>query len=569
MAVLGASFQIGRSALAAYQAAISVVGQNIANVGNPDYTRQSGRLSPIENGLGYGGVTPGAGVRMSALTRHADEAVESRLRMALGTREAATASLQSLAQLETFFNELTGEDLSTQLGEMFSSFSSLQTTPTETTTRNLTVAAADNLIASLHRQRRDMVQLAGDLNTSVVTAVRRANEIAEEVAGLNQQIVVEESRGFGASSPLRDRRDALLRELGGLMDIRSQPQQNGSVNLYIGGEPLVEFAGSRGLTVETELQDGLELTRVRFADNNGTVVIRDGQIAGLLRARDQNILGVMDRLDRLANGLIYEVNRAHSTGRGLVGYRQITGSYSVMDTSTALNSDDAGVPFPVQNGTLIVHVRSTETGREITRQIEIDLDGLNGDDTSLAGFANLLNGIDGLSASVTTDNRLRIVAADGSEVSFSEDTSGVLAALGVATFFQGQHAGDIDINPAIRSDVRLIAASLTGEAGDGDNAGRIASVGAMASDLLDFQTLEDFHTSTINRLAVDASAARTAEEAADAIHTGLTAQRESISGVSLDEEAINLAKFEKAFQGATRFLSVVDQLADEVLGLVR
>jgi flagellar hook-associated protein 1 FlgK len=91
----------------------------------------------------------------------------------------------------------------------------------------------------------------------------------------------------------------------------------------------------------------------------------------------------------------------------------------------------------------------------------------------------------------------------------------------------------------------------------------------MASNLLDFQTIHAFHTSTINRLAVDASSARTSEEAADAIFAGLTAQREAISGVSLDEEAINLSKFEKAFQGATRFLSVVDQLADEVLGLVR
>ena len=62
MGLLGPSFQIGRSALAAYQAAISVVGQNIANVGNPNYTRQSGRLTPLVGGAAAGALSPGAGV---------------------------------------------------------------------------------------------------------------------------------------------------------------------------------------------------------------------------------------------------------------------------------------------------------------------------------------------------------------------------------------------------------------------------------------------------------------------------------------------------------------------------
>ena len=187
----------------------------------------------------------------------------------------------------------------------------------------------------------------------------------------------------------------------------------------------------------------------------------------------------------------------------------------------------------------------------------------------MADLAAALDGVAGISASVTTDNRLRIEVAAGSELGFSEDSSGALAALGVATFFQGQDASDIDIHSAVRADSRLIAASLTGETGDGQNAGRIASINAGVSDLLDHLSIQDFHATTINTLAVDAAAARTAEEAADAVHGSLVAQREAVSGVSLDEEAINLAKFEKAFQGAARFLGVIDQLADEVLALVR
>ena len=88
MALLGASFQIGRSALAAYQSAIAITGQNIANVGNPNYTRLTGRLTTLQGGPTLGGVAPGGGVNLTALERHVDEALESRLRMSLGTRAA-------------------------------------------------------------------------------------------------------------------------------------------------------------------------------------------------------------------------------------------------------------------------------------------------------------------------------------------------------------------------------------------------------------------------------------------------------------------------------------------------
>ena len=66
-----------------------------------------------------------------------------------------------------------------------------------------------------------------------------------------------------------------------------------------------------------------------------------------------------------------------------------------------------------------------------------------------------------------------------------------------------------------------------------------------------------------------AGAAHSSAEAADAIVSSLQAEKESISGVSLDEEAIDLLKYERAFQGAARYVSVIDQLMDEMLALVR
>ncbi|MGD8453436.1 MAG: flagellar hook-associated protein FlgK [Phycisphaerae bacterium] len=571
---MGASFQIGRSALAAYQSAIAISGQNIANVGNADYSRQTGRLSALEGGVTLGGVAPGGGVVLSALERHVDEAIESRLRTALGQRAAAESSHQTLSDLETLYYELTDYDLSTELTELYNAFAAMQNDPDEMPTRNLVIAAMDRVTQSLQRQRAAVVDQAVTMNVSIEQAANRAAAIADEIAGLNETVVVQESRGAGFGSPLRDRRDTLLRELAGLMDIQVHEQSNGAVNVYVGSEPLVEFNRSRGLSVETEQVDGLEQATVRFSDNNGLVLVKNGTLGAQLESREEHLLDQIDRLDQLARGLIYEINRVQSTGRGLVGYESITGAYAVKDVDAALDSSAADLPFPLENGSFIVHVRNQDTGQEITRLIEVDLDGIDdpnvaGDeDTTLASLAAALNDVPGLTAAVTTDRRLQIDAGAGSEVWFSEDSSGALAALGVGAMLTGVDAATISVADDVWSDPRLIAASLSGAANDGDNAGRFAALGETASTLLNNQTAEDFHAAMVNDVAIKTSSAATAYEAADAVYSSLNAQREAVSGVSLDEEAINLTRYERAYQGVARYLTVLDDLTYEVLSLV-
>jgi flagellar hook-associated protein 1 FlgK len=566
VALLGASFQIGRSALAAYQSAIAITGQNIANVGNPNYTRLTGRLSTLEGGLA-GGIAAGGGVTLSALQRHIDEALETRLRMSLGSRAAAESTYGSLSQVEALYNELTEYDLSTQLANFFNTFADLQNNPEELTSRHLVLSEADSVIRTLRRQRSALLNQAVDLNSAVEQSVSRANALAQEIADLNQLVVTQEARGSGYSAPLRDRRDALLRELGELMDIQVRERDNGAINVYIGGEPLVEFNRSRGLVVERELEQGLELASVHFGDNHGTVLIRDGRLAAQLTARDEHLLGQVQALDQLARGLIYEVNRVHSTGRGLVGYTSLTSNYAVADTNAALNSTQAGLPFPLQNGSFIVHVRDQDSGQTTTRLIKIDLDGVGGD-TTLAALAAQLDGVPNLTAGITSDNRLELTAAEGFEISFSEDSSGALAALGLATLLDGTNAANIDITAAVRSDVRLLAASLGGLSADGDNAGRLMTVRQASSTLLGNQSVEDFQAAMVNRLAVQTSAALNTYEASDAVYSSLMAQREAVSGVSLDEEAVNLSRFETAYNAAARYFTVLDNMANEVLRLV-
>ena len=564
------TFQIGRSALAAYQAALAVTGQNIANLGNPNYTRQSSHFASLDSGTTYGNLRPGAGVQIDTLRRHFDEAIEARLRSSAGALAGAEVVYQALSQTEASYNELTEEDISTQLSEFFAQFSDLSAAPQSSTSRNLVIANADAIVHSIKRQRDSLVQQIEDINAQATSATERAGQIAADIATLNGRIAGQEADGSTIASALRDQRDTLLRELGELMDIQVREQGNGAINVYVGSEPLVEFDRARGPVVETALVDGLEVASVRFADTHANVILRDGKLHGLLEIRDTYLRDQIDRFDTLAAGLIYEVNRIHSTGVGLVGYETLRSEYSVNDAGAVLNSADAGLPFPLENGTFVVHVRDASTGQTVTRQIHVDLDGLNGDDTTLASLAADLNAVPGLTATVTADNRLQLDAASGQELYFSEDSSGVLAAVGLAGFFTGQDGTDIAVRNEVRSDPRLIAASLSGALNGGDNAGRLAALASAdaTSTVLGNRTIQDYHEALVTDLAVEAATALGNYEAEEAVYQNLVAQRESVSGVNLDEEALNLTRFETAYQGAARYLGVVDAITNELMNLL-
>ncbi len=88
MGLLNSALHVGRSALLSYQSALQVVGNNISSAGSEDYTRLSADLSPLQGGNMAGSLRPGAGVALSGIQRRIDEALESRVRLAISAEEA-------------------------------------------------------------------------------------------------------------------------------------------------------------------------------------------------------------------------------------------------------------------------------------------------------------------------------------------------------------------------------------------------------------------------------------------------------------------------------------------------
>jgi flagellar hook-associated protein 1 FlgK len=115
----------------------------------------------------------------------------------------------------------------------------------------------------------------------------------------------------------------------------------------------------------------------------------------------------------------------------------------------------------------------------------------------------------------------------------------------------------------------MLAAAKNGEPADNQTARAIAQLESQAIAGLDSVSLKDSYQSMINGVASASSAAKTNAQAADVVQQTLQAQREALSGVSLDEEAVNLIRQQRAFQGAARLIATVNEMMDTVLNMVK
>lgn len=117
------------------------------------------------------------------------------------------------------------------------------------------------------------------------------------------------------------------------------------------------------------------------------------------------------------------------------------------------------------------------------------------------------------------------------------------------------------------SDPAKLAASANGSVGDNGTA--IALQSLQSSAIVGGQNVVDFYSSMVARLGNDIANADSEQEAGDLILRQLANQRASISGVSLDEEAANLIRYQRAFEAAARVVSVIDELTQTVINLGR
>jgi flagellar hook-associated protein 1 FlgK len=560
------SIRLASNTLRADQIAMQVIGQNIANANTPGYIREEVVLqtAPTQR---FGYLTLGMGVEVSAVVQKLDEFLEERLRAAVSDRASAQTREDAYVQLERLIGELSDTDLSTSLNDFFASIAEVLNQPESISVRNLAVLKGSALTQDINRLASRVLQVRNDLNDRVYDIADRINRLVEEIRVLNIRIAETEGGDVSASDAvgLRDRRLAALEELAELTDIRVEEQQSGGVTVYSGSDYLVFEGMSKQVEVVLGSKEGMPAAEIYISDTDNRLESSGGDLHGILVARDEILAGFLDGLDDFVDALAFEFNRIYSGGQGLHGYGELRSEFAVDATDVPL--DAAGLHFNPENGSLQVLVYNKETGLTQTTDVFIDLNGL-GHDTTLADLAAVLDSVDGISARITSDGHLSL-ASDSSdlEFTFANDTSGVLAALGLNTFFSGSSALDLGIHQAVRDDPARFAASRGGMGVDTENAVTLADFlsrplesenGASLSVLYDRLIADTFQGSTITRSLAEGT--RVFEQT-------LRGQKLSTSGVSLDEEAIRLIAHQRSYQASARYIKVLEQLFDVLLNI--
>ena len=588
MSGIGMVLNIATTALNAQQYGMGVTAQNIANVNTEGYSRQNPVLV-AKQPLLYGGLLLGRGVDTEQVSRSVDQLIENKLMQEKSNMSSSSEMEKYMQVLEGFFNENSGTSISTMVSEFWNGWYDISNNPSGVSERISLYEQSVLLSEQFNALGTDLIQLDTDLTGAVTSGIETINKITHEIAQVNGQIVSMEANNV--ANDLRDKRNTLVSELNEYLDVKAFEQSDGSLTIV----------AARGCTLvqgnsDYELEmGGTNGDRVTWQNSSGSYVditnyLTNGKLGGWLDIRDEIIAKNQLDLDALAKEFIWSVNQQHSQGVGLEGFSSVTGSYAVSDIGEELGTIDSGLDFydKVSDGTFnlwVYDANGAVVGGSATPII------INAGTTTLTDLRDEINTAAAnisapITASITTDGKLKIDADSGYTFAFSDDTSNVLAALGVNTFFMGSSSGGMAVNDTVGLNKNFIASAQVGidgtmASGDNNNALAITDLQSATMSISQWTcdrvngniegsvnlTIEDYYHSMVGAIGIVSASVSRDRSFGEMMVNELSTIRDSISAVSLDEEMTNLIKFQHAYAAAAKLIGVADEMLNTLLEL--
>lgn len=597
---ISGALDIARWSMYSSQLAIEIASHNIANANTEGYSKQNLRLE-ANQAITMGPGQIGTGVKAVEVTRNNDAFLTAQVAQKKSDYAYWKAQNTAMTEIESIFNETGDSGLNALMGEFWSAWGDLANNPDGLPERQSLLAKTDNLLSMVREVDYNLKVYQRNLDTKIRGSVDEVNTITQQIADLNWSISTVEVKGSVNANDLRDQRDLLLDKLSEHMDITHyEDERSGQVMVFaLGGTPLVMGRDTNTLSTERDATTGF--SRVLWNDSSGRTVdlthkLKGGDIAGLVNARDSGgIESYVGSLNTLTKELVWQVNSLHSEGVGLQGAQQMTGT-----VQTHLTDDLNGTvvtpsgPEPL----FLFGDRYTPGGSFDIQEYDASGQVVNTYHISPAGntvgdliteinaesggaiTASLTNGASGaLQISATGTNSFAI------KPSATGSSSNALAILGVNTFFSwteavGQPVNDITetvgVNAVLKANPNLISSGYT------DNDGKVApGANDVARAIANLQdkvitniggsgvdtTMDSYYSSLVAQVGVDVQNAANNEKFNNTILTQYTQRKESVSGVSLDEEMSDLLKYQHAYQAAAKLISICDEMMQTLLSV--
>ena len=534
----------GTSALLAFQRAISTTSHNIANVETEGYTRQRVNFetqSPERGGLDS---ALGGGVRVSGLERLGSDFAVARVHATASahTREAVHHELAS--RLDGLFSADV-LDPAGQFSNLFTALEDASLDPSSATARELVIAEGESVAERMRTLQGRLEATAREVDDRRSASTDRINELAAGIADLNGRLVEHSAAGRNKlAADLLDRRDLLVGQLSAEVDAEAVVQDDGALNVSIGdGVPLVVGRDARTVrTVPDATRPGrsdIELGTGQSWQSVGARV-HGGELGGLEAFESGTLEPAMQRLGRLAQAFAAQVNAVHANGERPDGAPG--GTWFSIDGPSALaasaNAGTGGLSANVTDANALLatdyRLRFDGGAWEITRT----------SDGTRTTNATLPTTLDGLEITATGAPS----AGDSFLVSATRGAAGSLAS-------------------TIASPDELAFAQPGAGLGGNENARDLAALGT--ARFVDGATVAEDIGAMAGTIGAQTSTLHTRSDALEAMRNDALERRDSISGVNLDEEAVDLVRHEQAYQAAAQVIRTADELFDTILGAIR
>ncbi len=315
-------FNIGTSALVSLQRAIATTGQNIANVNTEGYSRQRVEFTALPPQLTGAGFV-GSGVTIASITRSFDAFLADDVR----ARTSSAFNAQTAADLSGRVDSILANPdtgLGPALDSFFAAVQDVANNPGSIPERQVLLREGQGLADRFEYLDGRFAQLDRDINVQIADTVRDINDIVNNIAELNVQIVSETVRAGGQPpNDLLDKRDVELTRLAERVGISTFEQDDGAINVFLGnGQSLV--VGSEASQLET-FADPFDSGRTSVglsglsAQTDLSSFITGGELGALITSRSSLIDGGRAQLGVIATGVSTLVNEQSRLGIDLDG----------------------------------------------------------------------------------------------------------------------------------------------------------------------------------------------------------------------------------------------------------
>ena len=397
---------IGTRALQANQVALQTAGHNIANVNTPGYSRQSVVLQTVEGQFTGGGYI-GKGVDVQTIQRNFSAFLTRQSTLASSTQSADVVRSDKLKQLEGLFAG-GASGLGAAVSDMLNAFSDVASAPTDLTARTVVLTRVDETAARMRSASQQLEDLQTGVSQELSQKVETINSLAKSIAGVNGQIA--RAAGTGQSpNDLLDRRDQLVRELNQYVQTTSIAADDGTVGIFIGGSQSLVL----GTTVSTVslAKDFGGLTENKLAINrSGFLIMMDentlggGEVSGLLRFQNTDLVEGRNLLGRLTMTISTEMNTQHALGLDLDG--NVGGNLFTPTTFGTGNVLQPSSPAILNTGNAVLNLGIADVAKFAASDYEINFTGAAAgsitrrSDGMITAFGAVPVTLDGLTISV-------------------------------------------------------------------------------------------------------------------------------------------------------------------------